>query len=90
LCPSYFLPPPGEGCPKDRKGASSITFDFCKSLEGYGFLKTISGREIYFNWESVPGDGFDRMKIGTGVWFVEKESEKGPWASLVQIIDPAS
>ncbi len=56
--------------------------------DGYGFLKTISGREIHFTRESVHGGGFDRMEPGTGVWFIEKEGIKGPWASYVRIIDP--
>jgi len=56
--------------------------------DGYGFLKTISGREIHLTRESVHCGGFDRMEPGTGVWFIEKEGIKGPWASYVRIIDP--
>jgi len=52
--------------------------------EGYGFLETPGGREIYFHRNSVLDEGFDHLKIGTVVRFVEEEGEKGPQASTVQ------
>ncbi|MFP3870307.1 MAG: cold shock domain-containing protein [Syntrophobacteria bacterium] len=55
--------------------------------QGYGFLRTVDDREIYFHRNSVLHDDFDRLKIGTGVRFVEKEGEKGPQASTVEIVD---
>jgi cold shock CspA family protein/ribosome-associated translation inhibitor RaiA len=53
--------------------------------EGYGFLETPGGREIYFHENSVLNDGFRRLKIGTVVTFVEEEGEKGPQASTVKL-----
>ncbi|MFW6114825.1 MAG: HPF/RaiA family ribosome-associated protein [Thermodesulfobacteriota bacterium] len=55
--------------------------------EGYGFLKTIEGRELYFHRNSVLHGDFDRLEIGTGVSFVEEAGEKGPQASTLQIVD---
>jgi cold shock CspA family protein/ribosome-associated translation inhibitor RaiA len=55
--------------------------------EGYGFLKTPDGREIYFHRNAVLHDDFDRLAIGTGVRFVEEMGEKGPQATTVQIVD---
>ncbi len=55
--------------------------------EGYGFLTTLDGREIYFHRNSVLHGDFDRLEVGTGVRFTEEEGEKGPQASTVQIID---
>jgi cold shock CspA family protein/ribosome-associated translation inhibitor RaiA len=54
---------------------------------GYGFLKTLTGREIFFHRNSVLNDDFDRLEVGVGVRFVEEDGEKGPQASTVQIID---
>jgi cold shock CspA family protein len=64
----------------------------CKLLPaaGYGFLETPGGREIYFHRNSVLHDGFDRLKIGTVVTFVEEEGEKGPQASTVKPVRPRS
>ncbi len=50
---------------------------------GYGFLNTPDGREIYFHRNSVVGGGFDTLKTGTEVRFVEELGEKGPQASTV-------
>lgn len=55
--------------------------------EGYGFLRTINGREIYFHRNSVVHANFDRMQEGTGVRFFESMGEEGPQASTVQVLD---
>ncbi len=55
--------------------------------DGYGFLKTVDGRELYFHRNSVLHDDFDRLEIGTGVRLVEEAGERGPQASTVQIVD---
>jgi len=52
--------------------------------EGYGFLSTPDGREIYFHRHSVLHEGFDHLQIGTEVAFVEEEGTKGPQASTVR------
>ncbi|HLN27407.1 MAG TPA: HPF/RaiA family ribosome-associated protein [Gemmataceae bacterium] len=52
--------------------------------EGYGFLETPDGREVYFHRHSVLHEGFDRLQIGTEVTFVEEEGKKGPQASTVR------
>jgi cold shock CspA family protein len=57
--------------------------------KGYGFLVTDSGRSIFFHRSSVVGDEFDLLEEGTGVWFIEREGEKGPWASTVRICSSA-
>ncbi len=54
---------------------------------GYGFIRTIDGREVYFHKNSVLNDDFERLEVGTGVRFEETEGEKGPQATTVQIID---
>jgi cold shock CspA family protein/ribosome-associated translation inhibitor RaiA len=55
--------------------------------EGYGFLKTPEGQEIYFHRNSVLRDGFDRLEIGTGVRYVDELGEKGLQATTVEIVD---
>lgn len=53
--------------------------------EGYGFLTTRDGREIYFHRHSVLNGGFPRLRIGTTVTFAEEQGEKGSQASTVRI-----
>lgn len=56
------------------------------SYEGYGFIKTADGGEVYFHRNSVLHQGFDRLKIGSIVRFVEEAGEKGPQASTVTLV----
>jgi cold shock CspA family protein/ribosome-associated translation inhibitor RaiA len=53
--------------------------------EGYGFIATADGREVYFHRESVLHDGFGSLRIGTEVSFVEEAGRMGPQASTVTI-----
>jgi len=53
---------------------------------GYGFLKTLDGREIFFHRNSVLGSGFSTLDVGTEVSFVEELGEKGPQASTVKLL----
>src|SRR3972149_4987600 len=39
-------------------------------IEGYGFLETPDGREVYFHSHSVLHDAYDRLRIGAEVTFV--------------------
>ena len=42
------------------------------SEEGYGFLATVDGREIYFHENSVKGAAFYNLEVGAQVQFVEE------------------
>jgi cold shock CspA family protein len=55
--------------------------------EGYGFLRTVNGREIYFHRNSLLNMEFEELKEGRGVRFFEEDGEKGPQASTVQVIN---
>jgi cold shock CspA family protein len=55
--------------------------------EGYGFLETAEGREIYFHGNSVLQPGFDRLKVGAEVHFAEEQGEKGPQATTVRLVE---
>lgn len=54
--------------------------------EDCGFIETADGREVYFHRNSVLEGGFDRLKVGSEVRFVEEIGEKGPQASTVRVI----
>lgn len=54
--------------------------------EGYGFLLTPDGREIYFHAHSVLDGGFDALEVGTVARYVETQGEEGPQASTVSPI----
>lgn len=50
---------------------------------GYGFIESADGREIYFHANSVLEGGFAQLEVGTPVRFVEELGDKGPQASTV-------
>jgi len=54
--------------------------------EGYGFLTTPEGNEIYFHKNSVLNDAFNRLTIGASVTFTEELGEKGSQASTVRCV----
>jgi cold shock CspA family protein len=54
--------------------------------EGYGFLTSADGREIYFHKNSVLHRAFARLRVGTPVRFMEEAGEKGPQATTVYIV----
>jgi cold shock CspA family protein/ribosome-associated translation inhibitor RaiA len=54
--------------------------------QGYGFLQTADGRDLYFHRNAVLHDDFDHLAAGTEVRFEETEGEQGPQASTVQIV----
>jgi len=51
--------------------------------DGYGFLGTPDGREVYFHRNSVVGADFEGLEPGTEVTYVEEMGEEGPQASRV-------
>jgi cold shock CspA family protein/ribosome-associated translation inhibitor RaiA len=53
----------------------------------YGFIKSPEGEEVYFHKNSLAGDDFDRLEVGTGVQWHQEEGNNGPQASTVRIID---
>ncbi|MDH3232494.1 MAG: HPF/RaiA family ribosome-associated protein [Alphaproteobacteria bacterium] len=55
--------------------------------EGYGFIRTPDGREIYFHRNSLDEGGWQRIDVGSHVRFTEEPGEKGPHAHNVTPLD---
>ena len=49
----------------------------------FGFLTTGDGQEIYFHRNSVVGDGYLHLHVGSRVTFAEEMGDKGAQASTV-------
>ncbi len=52
--------------------------------DGYGFLRTADGRDVYFHQRSVLRGAFPRLRVGTLVRFAEEQGDEGPQASTVE------
>jgi cold shock CspA family protein len=74
-----------QGKTKHHESAPTGTVDRIDASGEFGFLRTSDGRDIYFHRNSVLDGGFDKLKPGTAVTFVEEEGEKGPQASTVHV-----
>jgi ribosomal subunit interface protein len=56
--------------------------------EGYGFLKAVDDdREVYFHQNAVHDNQFERLQVGTGVFYEMELGNKGPQATTVRIVD---
>jgi ribosomal subunit interface protein len=53
--------------------------------QNYGKIETVDGREIYFHRNSVLNGGFESLRIGIAVSFVEEDGDLGPQASTVHL-----
>ena len=56
------------------------------SKDGFGFIDSDDGREIYFHANSVLNGGFTELKPGDRVMFAEEVGDKGPQASTVRLL----
>jgi ribosomal subunit interface protein len=54
--------------------------------EGYGFVGTPEGDELYFHRNAVLDGAFDRVKVGSRVRFVEDADAAEPHASTVALL----
>ncbi len=55
--------------------------------EGYGFLRSLEGEEIYFHRNSILNDDFDHLTTGTGVIFTPEIGDNGLQATSVRIVN---
>jgi len=53
--------------------------------EGYGFIATPDGRELYFGRDNVVDPSFDELSPGTAVQFIEEMADEGPQAKRVSV-----
>ena len=59
-------------------------------LQGYGFIETPDGREIYFHRHALSADDFRVVDVGTRVHFTEEEGDEGPQAASVEVVHGAA
>ena len=55
--------------------------------EGYGFIRTKPGEELFFQRASVTGDGWRELDLGSKVHFTPMDGDKGPYAVAVTVAE---
>lgn len=58
--------------------------------DGYGFIVTPSGHEVWFSQKKVKHNEFRSMQLGTRVYFEEELGDQGPLARVVRIAHDAA
>ena len=53
--------------------------------EAYGFIRRADGSELYFSFDNLVNVGFDQLKEGDEVKFIEEMAAEGPQAKRVSI-----
>ena len=48
--------------------------------QGFGFIQTPDGREVYFHRNCVSDPSFDDLEIGSEVFYTEEQGNEGPQA----------
>jgi len=52
--------------------------------QGYGFIQSLDGEELYFHRNAVLNGGFDSLQVGQEVQYAEEYGIDGPQASTVK------
>jgi CspA family cold shock protein len=63
------------------------TVKWFNSAKGYGFLERDSGGDIFVHFSAIVAEGFRTLKEGQRVEFVVGDSDKGPQAQDVVVIE---
>jgi ribosomal subunit interface protein len=53
--------------------------------EGYGFIETADGRDLYFSRDNLVNQSFERLEPGTAVQFIEEMAAEGTQAKRVSV-----
>lgn len=63
------------------------TVKWFSSSKGYGFIERESGKDVFVHFSNIVLEGFKSLKDGQEVTFDVEESERGPQAVEVKILD---
>ncbi len=55
--------------------------------KGFGFIKTVDGKDVFFHYSSLVMEGFKDIPVESEVEFDVEETEKGLRASNVKKLD---
>jgi cold shock CspA family protein len=71
---------------KHRDGPPIGTVVSLDPFGEFGFLEAADGEEICFHRNSVLGDAFARLGVGSRMTLTEEPGDKGPQATTVKLL----
>ena len=57
------------------------------SSKGYGFIQTEDGSDVFVHYSGIKSEGFKRLLKGQEVTFEIVETDRGPQASEVTVVE---
>ncbi len=75
-----------QGQVKHHEGPPAGTVARLDPSGEFGFIETGDGQEVYFHRNSVLGDGFSRLRVGSRVTYAEEPGDNGPQATTVKLL----
>lgn len=60
------------------------------SSKGYGFIQTEDGNDVFVHYSGIKSEGFKRLLKGQEVTFEIVETDRGPQASEVSVVEKES
>lgn len=55
--------------------------------KGFGFIQRDEGDDVFVHFSSIEGDGFKSLEEGQKVTFEIADSDKGPQAANVKLVE---
>jgi len=55
--------------------------------KGYGFIQHPNGGDVFVHYSAIAGKGYRSLKEGDEVEFEIEQSEKGPQAARVRVVE---
>ena len=55
--------------------------------DGYGFVETVDGHEVYFDRDSLTKSVWPQIEIGSRLRFTERDGDKGLYGTQVTLLD---
>ena len=62
------------------------TVKWFSNEKGYGFIQREEGDDVFVHFSAIAADGFRTLQEGQQVEFTIEESDKGPQAANVEIV----
>ena len=62
------------------------TVKWFSNEKGYGFIQREEGDDVFVHYSAITADGFRTLQEGQQVEFTIEESDKGPQAANVEIV----
>ena len=71
----------------NSSGSETGTVKWFNAKKGYGFITRDNGEDVFVHYRNVEGNGRRAITDGKRVSFVVVESDKGPQAETVEVLD---